>query len=451
MSKQLTRRDFLETAGRAAAGAAVGLAAAGALRCASPGKIPAAAERPGRIIGANYRILMGLIGCGGRGRHVMQQLMNNRDCEFIALCDVDQKHLDGAGGIVAHRHGKPPALKTKHYRELLDRKEIDAVLIATPDHWHALQAVDACEAGKDIYLEKPIAHDILEGRAIVNAAQRKGTVIQVGTWQRSQQHYVDAIDFVRSGALGGISIVRTWTCGQAGVGRQKPQKPPAHLDWDLWVGPAPYTEYAPNRCHGTWRWFFDYGTGLNGDWGVHIMDIALLGMNQWHPMEVAAYGGKLVCGPDDDRTTPDTCMAIFKFADFVMQWEIHVGSPGLDGGGLHGTEFLGQNATLTVDRARHFFVHKGKEFAAKIETKHALEIDHERNFLDCVKTRERPRSDIESMHYTTTMCHLANASYLLGRSLKWDWETESFVDDREANRCDAYCREYRKPWKRPKT
>jgi len=298
-------------------------------------------------------------------------------------------------------------------------------------------------------VEKPISHDIREGREMVNAVLKYQRVVQVGTWQRSTQHFVDAIDYVRSGKLGKISVCRAWTCGGAGIGHQNPTNPPPELDWDFWLGPAPWVPYRENRCHYNFRWFFDYAAGLTGDWGVHMIDIVLLAMNAWHPVEAHSVGGKIVAGESDDRDTPDTQMAIFRFKDpdFVMNWEIHVGEPGLDGGGHHGAEFIGEKGILVVDRGGWNIIPKGRNELQKEPSPNRVN-DHWSNFLECMRTRQKPRSDIETMHFTTTLCHLANTAYLSGQALHWDKNTEK-IAEREAMRCQTYQRPYRKPWKLP--
>ena len=437
MSSRMNRREFLETSGRAALGVGLGALVADALAT------PAYAQD--NAVSANEKIVMGAIGCGGMGSGLINEFMGHPDVEMVAVCDVDSRHLDGAAGRVESRSGKAPK-KFKDFRKLLEMKEIDAVIVGTPDHWHALPTIHACETGRDVYVEKPISHDIVEGQAMVAAAKHFNRVVQVGTWQRSVGHFINCIDFVRSGKMGKIAVCRAWTCGSAGVGREKPTAPPPELDWDFWLGPAPKVQYRPNACHGNFRWFFDYAAGLTGDWGAHMIDIILLGMDQWHPLEVASYGGKLICGEEDDRTTPDTQIAIFRFPSFVFQWEAHVGEPGLDGGGHHGSEFIGEHGTLTVDRGGFQWHPKGSVEGPSNEPAGG---SHSRNFLDCVKSRQKPRSDLESMHYTTTMCHLANLAYLHGKSVKWDGARGVVTGDDKAMQVQSYKRGYRKPWKLP--
>jgi predicted dehydrogenase len=282
--------------------------------------------------------------------------------------------------------------------------------------------------------------------------------VQIGTWQRSTQHFVDAIDYVRSGKLGKVSVCRAWKTGLVGVGHKDPEPVPPELDYDFWLGPAPKVPYQSNRCHYNFRWYYDYAAGMAGDWGVHMMDIALLGMNAWHPSQVSAVGGKIVSGPTDDRTTPDTQIAVYRFnnPDFVMQWEVHVGNPGMDGGGDHGTEFIGSDAILRVDRGGWSVVDKkGKPVetvpsARQVKERGKNGMDaHTWNFLDCMRSREMPRSDIETMHYTTTVCHLANLALRTGKLVEWDGATERVTNDKGIMKDQSYRREYRKPWKLP--
>jgi predicted dehydrogenase len=438
MAENLTRRSFLARTGQAAAAVGLGLAAPARQSFAQPG---------GRVIGANDRIRMGVIGCGGQGRSNMRSFMRRSDLDIVACCDVDREHLDATLADVERRTGRKPAGE-KDFRKVLEMRDVDAVLISTPDHWHALPAILACEAGKDVYLEKPISHDIYEGRAIVNAAKKYGRVVQIGTWQRSTQHFVDAVDYVRSGKLGKISVCRAWILGRGGVGHQQPQTPPPQLDWEMWLGPAPMTEYRSNRCHYNFRWFYDYAAGMAGDWGVHMMDIVLLAMDAWHPTKVSSVGGKFISGPEDDRDTPDTQMAIYQFPDFVMNWEVHVGNPGLDGGRDHGTEFIGSEGVLLVDRGGWKITDKKGQPVEKPAS--ATQVNnHWDNFIDCMRSRVKPRSDIETMHFTTTACHLANLAYRTGREIDWDGAREVVTNDKDLMRDQSYRRAYRKPWSLP--
>lgn len=412
-----------------------------------------AQEKP---VSANEKIIVGCIGMGGMGMGDMNGFMGQNAVEVVAVSDVDSNNLANAAKAVEDKYGKKP-LAVKDFRKILDRKDIDAVMIATPDHWHALPFIMACEAGKDVFCEKPISHDIVEGQMMVGAAKHYKRVSQINTWQRSVGFFRQAIEFVRAGGMGRVRICRAWVCGPGGLGKNPIKDPPANLDWDFWCGPAKKNAYHDTYHPGMWRLYYDYGTGMSGDWGVHMIDIVLLGMNDWHPLEVSAVGGKLFCSEDDDRTTPDTMMAIYKFKDWVMNWEIHCGPEGLDGGGGHGAEFIGDKGRMIVDRSGikwyPYGDNPGPQDAGKDQGGDApnrwSDANHIGDFLANVKTRGKCASDIESMYYTTTCCHLSNLAFQRGKSIKWDGPNGVVVGDKKAMDCQAYKREYRKPWKLP--
>ncbi|MGI6454576.1 MAG: Gfo/Idh/MocA family protein [bacterium] len=402
-----------------------------------------------KVLGANEQINMAVIGVRGQGRHDSYQLMNCEGVKFVAACDVDQRELEHYLSRVEDEKGQ--TMKPCHdFREVLDMNDVDAVVIATPDHWHALPFVYACEAGKDIYVEKPIAHNITEGRAMVNAARKFKRVVQVGSQQRSDQVFQDAIDFVRSGKLGDIHLCRAWILGNSsGIGHVSPSNPPEGFDWDMWLGPAPYQLYRANMNHWNWRWFFDFAGGQTADWGVHMMDIICLAMGQWDPIEVSSHGGTFVL--DDDRDTPDTQIAVFKFPDFVLHWEVRWGNGRpLDGFSEgHGSEWIGTNGTLGVNRGRWEVFSEGDRLKEKPETVNPVQSNHHQNFVDCIRSRQTPRSDIESMHKTTTLCHLANIAFRTGKKLEWDADQEIITNEPSAMDCPQYRREYRAPWHLP--
>lgn len=399
--------------------------------------------------GANEKIVLGLIGCGGMGRSNMNSFLKRPGVELAAVCDVDEKHLEQASADVV-KAGRPAPTVFKDYRKLLERKDVDAVIIATPDHWHAVPFIDACEAGKDIYCEKPISHSFVEARAMMAAAKHFKRVVQVGTWQRSVPHFQKAIEFVQSGALGEISVCRAWFVNPTGgwlksIGREPAQTPPASLDWDFWLGPAPKVPYTPNRAHFHWRWFFDYGGGLMTDWGVHMIDIVLLGMRDTDPLTVSAAGGKFVL--DDDRDTPDTMQALYRFPKWNLIWENRFNNGrGLDGGRGHGAEFIGSKGTLVVDRTDYQWFPEKSEHAGPPPSPKG-ENTHWQNFLDCVRSREKPRSDIESMGKTTLLCHLGNIALRTEQVLRWDAAKQDIANKAVVKNCHSYERPYRAPWK----
>lgn len=434
----MTRRELLEKAGTvAAAGMAAPLLTSLDLEKVAPKKAS-----------PNDTVVLGLIGCGGMGAANMRTLMGNPDVSVAAICDVDMDRVTGDYEDVRKKYGKAPDVYSD-YRKLLERKDIDAVIVGTPDHWHALNFIHACEAGKDSYQEKPISHNIVEARAMANAAQRYKRVVQVGTWQRSTKEFTDAIQYVRDGKLGKIVLCRAWISDGTKLGRVKPSTPPAKLDYDFWIGPAAMVPYQSNRVHWNWRWIMNTGGGLSTDWGVHMMDIALLGMSKDQdlvmPVEVSAYGGQWAI-TDDDRTAPDTTEAILRFEkpDFAMHWSINRDHPGKPG---HGTEFVSADGrTLRVWRGGWTLLDQDGKELPKEESE--APPDHWRNWLDCLKTREKPRADIASVAQTTIICHLCNAALYSGQTVRWDKQKMDIVG-RAGKETMSYRREYRKPWKLP--
>ena len=434
MNSKQTRRQFLGTTSLAAAGLTVGLSA----------------RSYAQSQGANDRIVLGVIGAGGMSRHNVGRFLRMGDAvDFAGVCDVDDKHADEQIAQITTGGRRTPK-KYKDFRHLLEDKDINAVLINTPDHWHAIPFIAACEAGKDIYCEKPISHSFVEAKAMMNAALHFRRVVQIGTWQRSMKHFQDAISFVKSGKMGPISVCRGWnvnpaSANSANIGKQQAQNPPSELDWDFWLGPAPKRPYTPNRCHFTWRWFFDYGGGLMTDWGVHMLDIALLAMGDTDPISVSAVGGRFAT--DDDRDTPDTMIATYQFPKFAMTWEHRFNNGrGLDGGEGHGTEFIGTNGTLIVDRNGYKYMNEKKD-AEQPPAAQRQESTHWENFVDCIKTRNKPSSDIVSMAKTTMLCHLGNIALQSGKTIRWDAKAQDIANRSDVRNCISYEREYRKPWK----
>jgi predicted dehydrogenase len=429
MNSPQTRRSFLTTAALATAGVA------------------ALSHRAlARAQGANDKLVLGLIGAGNMGRQNMEHLLALPGVEMGAICDVDSNHAAQAVADALKRQERAPEIY-KDFRALLDRKDIDAVIIGTPDHWHAIPFIAACEAGKDVYCEKPISHSLVEARAMAAAARRFKRVVQVGTWQRSVPHFQQAVDFVRSGKMGKISLCRAWNFTPPNpLGRQIATPVPAGLDWDLWLGPAPFHAYQPNRCHKTWRWFFDTGTGKMGDWGVHMIDIVLLGMNETDPLTVHSEGG--IFFNDDDRNTPDTLQTIYRFPKWQLHWEHRQWNErGLDGGKDHGSEFIGERGTLIVDRSEvRWFPNDEDDAESGPGPTVRGRNNHWQNFVDCVKSRATPRAGVESLAKTTTLCHLGNISWQAQTTVKWDAKAQD-VANRDARKAMAYERDYRRPWK----
>lgn len=420
--------------------------------------------------GAAESITVALIGCGGMGMSNLNAFLKQPNVNIAAVCDPDSKRMARAALTVEDSKDKAPD-QIKDFRKVLERKDIDAVIVATPDHWHALPTILACEAGKDVYCEKPISHDITEGRRMVQFAQKHKRVTQIGTWQRSQQQFMDAIAYVRSGKLGKINICRAWKVQDpkaAVMGPGKGGPVPSELDYDLWVGPAEMLPYQENRCHYNFRWYFNYAGGMTGDWGVHMIDPVLLGMSKSDdltlPSKVMSLGGKFFVGEDDNRTTPDTMVTLLEFPGWMMQWEVHVGGQktGPNGnaasplvGRDHGSLFIGSEGSLLVDRAGWtIFDPLGERVEKPAPGAYGGPMNglnsHVTEFLASIKSRGTTRSNITSMHQTTTVCHLANLAYQAKSVLHWDAAKEVVTNEKSAMKLPSYQRDYRKPWVLPK-
>jgi len=446
MTARLTKRFGGPTRRAVLRGAGMGAVAAGL-----SGTTQAAAKRTkaAKRVDANEKIVVGVVGCGGMGTYNMGDFKRSPYVRMAAVCDVDAERM----ATSAENAGGPEIAQVKDYRALLDRKDIDVVICSTPDHWHGLVAVHACQAGKDVYCEKPLAHNIKEGRAIVEAARRHKRVVQVGTQQRSGTHFQEAVDVVRSGKLGKISACRTWNYGNEapdGIGNEPDGTPPSNVDYDMWLGPAPKRPFNPNRFHYNFRWFYDYAGGKLTDWGVHLMDIVLWGMQVKHPRSVAATGGKYAL--TDNRDTPDTLEVVYDFVDFTLTYSYRECNAERVNSRRYGISFHGTNGTLIVDR-RGFEIYpetrrEGNKDVLRMAPSKTGRSDqhrpHVENFIDCVKTRARPIADAEEIHHTTTLTHLGNIAYRVGRKITWNPKTEQIIDDKEADRLTG--RIMRKPY-----
>lgn len=331
-----TRRDFIRQAALLGAGLSM-----------NPFFIKASSNS----VGANDKIRVGLIGCKGMGYSDLQAFLRNPEVECIALADIDENVLNNRAAETEKLTGKKVKHLYKDWRKLIDNKDVDVVIIGTPDHWHCLQMVAACEAGKDVYCEKPLGNSIEECNIMVRAAEKYNRVVQVGQWQRSDPHWQDAMAFVHSGQLGKIRTVRVFSyqgwCPSIPVVADEPV--PAGVDYDMWLGPAPRRPFNRNRFHFTFRWFWDYAGGLMTDWGVHLLDYALYGMNVTAPNSIMASGGKFGY-PDDACETPDLLQTIYTFDDFTVMWDHAIGIDDGAYGRNHGLGFVGENGTLVIDR-----------------------------------------------------------------------------------------------------
>jgi len=436
----MNRRDFVRLAAAAASLAAT--PALGRAQSASP----------------NARIGIALIGCGGMGRMDLRDHLRIPEVDCLAVCDVDESHAAAAAQEVEQIRGRRPA-EYGDFRRVLERADVAAVIVGTPDHWHALPTILACQAGKDVYVEKPLALSIGEGRRMVDAARKHGRVVQMGTQQRSAEHYRQAVDIVKAGELGKIRMARAWAYldWKGELAPQPDGEPPAGVDYDMWLGPARQRPFNPNRFHFTFRWYWDYSGGLMTDWGAHMIDIVNFGMDVRAPRSAMAAGGKFGY-PDDAMETPDTQQAVLEYDGFSVIWEHALGIGRGPWDREHGVEFHGNNGVLVIDRGG-WEIHAETDKINRPERISRMEsvprqpasgdyhLAHVQNFIDCVRTRARPTSDVEIGHHSMKACHLANIALRVGRKIHWNDETEQILDDAEAQA--LVTARYRAPWALP--
>lgn len=412
-------------------------------------------RRDERIRGANDRINVALIGAGRQGISNLKNAMRHTNVDVAAVCEVYQPNL--AKGIAV----APKAQQFTDFRRVLDQKDIHAVIIATPDHWHPIQTILACEAGKDVYVEKPIGVSVAEGRKMVEAAQRHRRVVQVGTQQRSGKHFQQAAEVVKSGRIGTVAQVRTWNYGNEapdGIGNPPDGDPPPDLDWDMWLGPAPRRAFNANRFGvfpdrwSSFRWFWDYAGGMMTDWGVHWLDIVQMVLAVDAPQFITAVGGNFVL--KDNRETPDTLIASFQYPGFICTYENRVTNAAPINGKTNGMLFHGTDGTLFIDRQGFEIVPEKRTTGGtavertermKGENSNQHHQDHMLDFIECVQSRRTPVSDIEAGHRSTSTALLGNIAYRTGRRIEWDASSERIVGDRDAAR--YLTRDYRRPWR----
>ncbi len=443
-----TRRRFLHGMG------GVGAAAAGI----GTGGVALTAPVRGRAVPASDRIRVGAIGVKGMGSSDMRSMLDVDGVECAALCDVDSNVLNRAvRDFTELTDSRPDAFGD--YRRLLEDDEIDAVIIATPDHWHCKIMVDACEAGKDVYVEKPMANSVEEVRIMQRAAKQYGRVVQVGQWQRSGRHWQEAMEYLWSGELGQIRTARAWAYMDWDAPMPVPDSdPPDGVDYDMWLGPAPKRRFNLHRFHWNFRWYWDYAGGLMTDWGVHLIDMVLMGMKAEAPRSVMSLGGPFGY-PGSAVETPDTQQAVYEFDDFTMIWEHALGialGPHQRG---HGVSFIGNRGTLVVDRGGWEVLPEtvrkdGKRFykTAALPDRGASRdqrglAQHTENFIECMRTREQPSCNADVGALVAVNAHLGNIAFRTGRRVYWDHATGRFENDDEAN---ALLRaEYHNGWTLP--
>jgi predicted dehydrogenase len=432
----VNRRNFLKTS----LGSLAGLSALSYRRAAAA---------------PNDKVVLALIGIGstvpgsvgGRGRQLLRPFGSFKDVEIAYLCDIDRSFYPHGQKVLADQ-GRREARVEKDLRKVLQVKDVDAVVVATPDHWHALATIWACQAGKHVYVEKPASHNVVEGRRMVEAARKYHRVVQLGTQSRSSASLARAAELVRSGKLGKIPSARAWIGGsRPNIGKEKDTAVPPGVDYQLWLGPAPERPFNPNRFHYRWHWMWDYGTGELGNNGIHAIDRLRWILNLDAPTRIVAGGGKLFY--DDDQQTPDTMTVTYDFPTCCVTWEHRVWSKGSGEGAV----IYGEKGTLFLDH-EGWRVEKGIEAADKGDEKdrsveHSI---HQRNFIDCIKASSgtavrRPSADIEEGHKSTRMCHLGNIAFRTGRALRFDAQSETCSDDAKAN--SLLGRSYRAPFAVP--
>ncbi len=414
------------------------------------------------ILGANDKARLAFVGLANRGSQVLDAFKKSPDLKIAAFCDVDSKTLATA----AERFGDGSETKTTDFRTLYDRADVDGIVLATPDHWHAYQTVEACKAGKDVYCEKPLATSVVEGRTMVQAARKYERVVQVGIHRRSAPLYHAAFDAGLENKIGRVAVARTAHCSNMypnGIGKAKPTTPPENIDWELWLGPRPKREYQENIAPYKFRWWDEYCTQVANQ-GVHFFDLIRWALNEKAPASICAMGGKYVV--DDDRTIPDTMAVCFEFASGRLATFYHFESSGnpimatdenyralgyVEYRGVQGTCYVYDNRYVIKPEKPGQFQAKeprAKEEVYQLEGNAQQNADatalHAQNFIDCMRSRKRPNTDVEEAHYSTTMSHLANISLKTRLRIEWDAEKERITNSEDAN--ELLAAPYRAPW-----
>lgn len=420
----------------------------------------AVAAAPGlrRVAGSpNEKFRVACMGVRGRGRRLLYDFAAMPEVEVVTICDVDTRLFDERVKAVEERQGVRPATETD-FRRLLDDKSIDAIVMGTPTHWHAIPTILACQAGKHVYVEKPASHNMKEGQAMIRAARKYDRVVQVGIQSRSGRNYEEACDYIRTGVLGKVMFAKGWeTARQKSIGFPPDGSPPPGVDYDMWLGPAPERPFNPMRFHSNWRWFFDYGCGDLGNDGVHRTDYARRGLAagfegqgkklpDW-PSAVATSGGKYFF--DDAQEWPDTLIVTWDYPGATLMYEMRLWSrPPLEGY-AEGAAVYGENGYVIIGNGG-WRAHgpKGEVIKTGGSLKADDDVRHKRDFLRVIRDGGRPACDIEIGHVASGLVHLGNAAWRLDRKLHFDATKQEFPGDREANQLLG--RSYRKQWPLPK-
>ena len=424
MNSPIPRRTFLRQVTSVAAVSA--FAAPALLR---------SADSPGE------KIVLGVMGVNGRGMQLAQGFNSVGGAEIAYLCDVDERAMARAVKAVSDKQARVPQ-GVKDFRRILDDKNVDALIVATPDHWHAPATIMACAAGKHVYVEKPASHNAREGELMVAAARKHQRIVQLGTQRRSYPAVIEAIEKLKGGLLGRVLFSRGWYNNtRASIGHGKPAPTPEWLDYELWQGPAPERSFKDNLVHYNWHWFWHWGTGELGNNGIHALDVCRWGLGVDYPIRVSSGGGKYRF--DDDQETPDTQTVTFDFGDKSITWEGRSWHPRGFEGSAFGIAFYGEKGTMIIDGANYKVLDfKGEEIDKGGGT--GGDAKHYQNFLECIRSGKKPNADIEEGHKSTLLCHLGNIAWRTGRTLHCDPKNGHIIGDKKA--MALWRREYRKGW-----
>ncbi len=421
----MNRRDFIRHA--------AGTAAAASL---------AAGIRPRRsIAGAtdktSDRLRVAVMGINGQGRNLAHGFAALPDAEVACLCDVDRNVIPGVVREVTAQQRHEPRVESD-FRRILDDPAIDALVIATPDHWHAPAAILACQAGKHVYVEKPAAHNLREGRLMIDAARKHDRVVQLGTQSRSLPHVIQAVQRLREGAIGDVLVAKAWNSQlRENVGHASPQDPPQGVDYDMWIGPAPFVPYQSNRFHSHWRWWHAFGVGDIGNDGIHDLDIARWGLGvETHPARITASGGKYFF--DDDQQWPDTQYATYEYPapggkPKQLVYEQRTWSPYVQETHENGNAFYGTQGMMILGKKSGYLLYGPRNQLREEVTAQFALAPHLQDFVDAVRTGRRPHADVEIGHLSSALSHLGNIATRLGRTLQFLPDKERFADDKEAD------------------
>lgn len=422
--------------------------------------IPAVSVVGSQAVPPSERVRVGVMGASGRAASLIDSFSKHPEVEVIAIADVDANKLPGGLQIAEKNQGKRPRSEDD-FRRILDDQSIDALVIGTPDHWHAIPTILACQAGKDVYVEKPDSHNIIEGMRMVAAMKKHQRIVQMGSQHRSTERLQSAIEWVRQGKLGRCVVAKAWESGRQGpVPKIADSSVPQGVNYDMWLGPAAMRPFNANHFHGRWRWFYDFGTGDLGNDGVHRLDMAVallqaacetqgegsLGL----PHTISANGGKWYF--DDAQEFPDTMQVNYQFGvgtkTKLLTYEMRIWAPYPYLMQPEGSAIFGDKGYLIVGNTEWIaYGEKGKELARGKGD--SSEVPHVANFIECIKTRKRPYCDLETIgHPASVLCHAGNIAARLGRTLRFDGPSETFIDDPQANALRGRA-EYRKPWTLP--